>query len=112
MKILKKVENIKFEYNPIYELINNYNQLILFIDYIKTKLEEKVQNIDLEIKLNIKENINDVKNFPYKNIICEYSIVKPLIKNMKSYSDSNILNYKNYYSFKEFLNDIIKNINN
>ena len=112
--ILEKVQIKSIEYNEINNIIDNYFQLIKFIKYIKERINEKIKNIELEIELKIKENEAENKNnsLKYKNIICEYIIVKPLIMNMKSnsYYDCNILSNQNYDNFKIFLSDLCKNI--
>ena len=100
--VLKNVVNKNFEYKDYFQLIDNYNKLIKFIEDIKKIIKNKFKNIELEIKLDIEEIEDKNKNY-IKNILCKYNLIKPPLINIKSYSDSNILYLNKYDNLKFFL---------
>lgn len=108
--ILKKMENKKFEYNEYFNLFDNYKKLIAFYEKIKQKIKERFKNIKIEIKLNFEEIDEEENNNTFKNISCEYILVKPVRIYGKSFCDKNILNLQKYHNLELFLNEISKNI--
>ena len=105
--ILKKIEDKNFKYEDYFNLIDNYNKLIHFLENIKKIIKKKFKNIELEIQLDIQE-IEQKNNNLIKNILCKYILIKPSLTNIKSYTDKNVLSLEKYDNFELFLNNIKK----